>query len=376
MNDSINLRRLRAIIIKEFLHIIRDWRSLGLAIAIPVMLIVLFGYALNMDLKNIPTAVIDHSNTPESRELVAMFNGSPYFSVEKYVTDETQIEDGFRSRTIKAGIVIGKDFAKHIINKTPAEVQLIIDGSDANTGRLSLNYAQALGMIYNKRLSVHRSTINIGKLQASSRAWYNQELLSSFNIVPGITAIVMVVIASMLASVTVAKEWEMGTMEQLISTPVRKLEITLGKAIPLYIIGLADVMIATGLGMLMFHVPLRGQPALVILVATVFLTGVLFYGLVLSIVLKKQVLANQLAIISGFLPTMILSGFVFTIANMPKPIQLLTYIFPGRYFISMLKSIYLKGVSLEMIMGSFICLSVYALLMIVLANKKLKLRLD
>lgn len=376
MESNFSFRRLNAIIIKEFIHIVRDWRSLFLALAIPVMLIILFGYALNMDLKNIPTAVVDRSNTPESRELIAMFDGSPYFKIENYFTDEGQIENAIKMREAKAGIVINKDFAKHINNGTTVHIQLIIDGSDANTGRLSLNYAQALGMIYNDRLSVRRTNLNMGKLAPASRSWYNQELLSSFNIVPGITAIVMVVIASMLASVTVAKEWEMGTMEQLISTPLRKLEITLGKAIPLYLIGLADVLIATVLGMIVFKVPLRGEPALVFLVATIFLTGVLFFGLLLSINLKKQVLANQIAILSGFMPTLILSGFIFTIANMPLPIRLITYAFPARYFIAILRSIYLKGVGIEMMAANYLFLTIYALIMIILANKKLKLRLD
>jgi len=375
MTSAFSFRRLNAIIIKEFIHIIRDWRSLGLAIAIPVLLLALFGYALNMDLKNVPIAVIDKSNSIESRELIAMFEGSPYFKISQYYTNYKDLTGAIKRREIKAGISIESDFAKRLNNNSSVQIQLIIDGSDANTGRLVLNYAQALGMIYNAKITMHKTAIT-GNLSIRPRAWYNQELVSTFNLVPGITAIVMVVIASMLASVTVAKEWEMGTMEQLISTPVRKLELTLGKAIPLYIISLIDVIIAAVIGMLIFKVPLRGEPALVILVATIFLTGVLFFGLVLSISLKKQVLANQIAIMAGFLPTLILSGFVFTIANMPLPIRVLTHIFPARYFIAILRSIYLKGVGLDMIVLNFTFLSVYAVLMVILANKKLILRLD
>jgi len=380
MKDSFSFRRTYAVITKEFIHILRDWRSLTLAIAIPVMLLFLFGYALNMDLKNIPIGVIDHSNTPESRELLSLYDGSPYFNITQYYSKGEDIESAMKSREIRAGIVIQASFAKHINNGSPVHVLFIIDGSDANTGRLTMNYAQAVGMIYNRNIIAEKlsgtTAPHPGTVSPSPRAWYNQGMVSTFNIVPGITAIVMVVIASMLASVTVAKEWEMGTMEQLISTPVRRLEITLGKAVPLYIIGLADVLIATIMGMYIFKVPLRGEPAVVVLVASVFLTGVLFYGLLLSIALKKQVLANQIALISGFLPTLLLSGFVFTIANMPIPIQILTHFFPARYFISMLRSIYLKGVGLEMMAANFAFLSIYAVIMIILANKKLKLRLD
>jgi len=374
MNNNFSFRRLNAIIVKEFIHIIRDWRSLTLAIAIPVMLLALFGYALNMDLKNIPIYVIDRSATPESRALTAMFDGSPYFSVRSYAVNERQIEDGIKSRKIKAGVVISSDFAKRLNNGTYNNILVIIDGSDANTGRLIMNYSAALGVIYNEKLAV--KSASLGGLSIAPRAWYNQQMNSTYNLVPGITAIVMVVIASMLASVTVAKEWEMGTMEQLISTPVRKLEMTLGKAIPLYIVGLLDVLLATVMGMLIFKVPLRGDPLLLILVATIFLTGVLFFGLFLSIALKNQVLANQIALLSGFLPTLILSGFVFTIENMPVAIQVITHIFPARYFIAILRAIYLKGVGLDMVLYSFAFLSGYAVLMILLANKKLQLRLD
>jgi len=374
MNNNFSFRRLNAIIVKEFIHIIRDWRSLTLAIAIPVMLLALFGYALNMDLKNIPIYVIDRSATPESRALTAMFDGSPYFSVRSYAVNERQIEDGIKSRKIKAGVVISSDFAKRLHNGTYNNILVIIDGSDANTGRLIMNYSAALGVIYNEKLAV--KSASLGGLSIAPRAWYNQQMNSTYNLVPGITAIVMVVIASMLASVTVAKEWEMGTMEQLISTPVRKLEMTLGKAIPLYIVGLLDVLLATVMGMLIFKVPLRGDPLLLILVATIFLTGVLFFGLFLSIALKNQVLANQIALLSGFLPTLILSGFVFTIENMPVAIQVITHIFPARYFIAILRAIYLKGVGLDMVLYSFAFLSGYAVLMILLANKKLQLRLD
>ncbi|MGE4319146.1 MAG: ABC transporter permease [Deferribacterales bacterium] len=374
-------RRLKAVVIKEFIHIIRDWRSLFLAIAIPVMLILLFGYALNTDLKNIPTGVVDFSNTPQSRELVSIFDGSDYFSVKRGYTSYEQLQQDLRMKRILTGVIIKRDFADRVLKGEETSVQVLIDGSDANTGRQALNYIQALSMIYNTKLkaeSVSLTGNTSGGVQAVAvpRAWYNQGMVSTYMIVPGILAIVMAVIAAMLASVTVAREWETGTMEQLISTPVRRLELTFGKVIPLYCIGLADVIIAVGLGRLVFGVPMRGNPALLFFVATIFLTGVLFFGLVLSINLKKQVLANQIAIVTGFLPTLMLSGFVFTIANMPLPIRILTHVFPARYFVSMLKSIYLKGVGLEMIFLNFLFLLIYTALMILIANKRLKMRLN
>lgn len=377
----VNPQRLKAVVVKEFIHILRDWRSLALAIAIPVLLLALFAYALNMDLKQVPTAVIDRSMSPQSRELISQFDGSSYFSIKESMQTLDEVQSAMRRRRILVALVIERDFARHIEQGQTAEVQVIVDGSDANTGRLALSYAQALGWLYSQQVLMERSQrlgneLRVGQVEGHMRAWYNQGLVSTYNIVPGIIAIVMVVIASMLASVTVAREWESGTMEQLISTPIRRLELTLGKAIPLYLIGVVDVLIAAGLGQWLFDVPLRGEPALILLVASVFLVGVLFYGLVLSIVLKKQVVANQLALITGFLPTLVLSGFVFTIANMPLPIRILTHIFPARYFIAMLRSIYLKGVGLEMMLFNFSLLSLYAALMVFIANRALKLRLN
>ncbi len=363
-------------VIKEFIHILRDWRSLFLAIAIPVMLILLFGYALNTDLKNIPTAVADLSGTPQSRELVSLFDGSAYFNVSSRVAGYNDMQSLMRKKKALVGVIIKKDFAEKILRGEPTEVQVLIDGSDANTGRMALNYVQALSVIYNTKLTAQAVRSDGVKINVLPRAWYNQGMVSTYMIVPGILAIVMAVIAAMLASVTVAREWETGTMEQLISTPVTRLELTFGKFIPLYCIGLADIIIAVWLGRLVFGVPMRGNPALLFFVATMFLTGVLFFGLLLSITMKKQVLANQIALVTGFLPTMILSGFVFTIANMPLPIQFLTYIFPARYFVAMLKSIYLKGVGIEIIYVNFLFLCAYTLIMIVAANRRLKLRLN
>jgi ABC-2 type transport system permease protein len=372
----INPRRLKAIVIKEFIHILRDWRSLFLAIAIPVMLILLFGYALNTDLKNVPTAVADYSDTPQSRELISLFDGSAYFNVSMRSDGYDDMQRLMREKKALVGIIIKKDFAEKVLRGEHTEIQVLVDGSDANTGRMALNYVQALSIIYNSKLTAKALKTDGVRISVLPRSWYNQGMVSTYMIVPGILAIVMSVIAAMLASVTVAREWETGTMEQLISTPVTRFELTFGKFIPLYCIGLADIVIAIWLGRLVFDVPMRGNPALLFFVATLFLTGVLFFGLLLSINLKKQVLANQIALITGFLPTMILSGFVFTIANMPLPIQLLTYVFPARYFVSMLKSIYLKGVGLEIIYVNFLFLCVYTLIMILLANKRLKLRLN
>lgn len=375
-----SLQRLRAVARKEFIHVFRDWRSLVLAIAIPALLILIFGFALNMDLSNVPTVVWDQSRTPESRELIALFEGSPYFSLVAYSDGYAEIQRGLETSQAVIGVVVPSDYVQRL-RQGRAQVQVIADGSDANTARLALGYATGLGAMQNGRVAAQLAALS-GRgaspvpVVLEGRAWYNLDLRSVNTTVPGIIVIVMVVIAAMLTSVTVAREWELGTMEQLIGTPIRVPELVLGKVIPYYAIGLTDVIIAVTLGQYLFHVPLRGNPAWLFFTATIFLTGALFFGLMLSINLKSQVLANQSAIMASYLPTLLLSGFAFAIENMPMPIQVLTYIIPGRYFIEILRDIYLKGAGWEVIGFNTLLLSVYAAFMVFLAHKKMKLKLE
>ncbi len=375
-----NLRRLRAVARKEFIHVFRDWRSLVLAVAIPALLILIFGYALDMDLNKVPTVVWDQSRTPESRELIALFSASPYFSITGYSEGYGEMQRRLENGEALLALVVPADFVQRL-RQGRAQTQVIADGSDANTARLALGYASALGALHNERVAASLARLS-GRGAAAApivlepRAWYNPDLRSVNTTVPGIIVIVMIVIAAMLTSVTVAREWELGTMEQLIGTPIRVPELVLGKVLPYYVIGMADVAIAVVLGQWLFHVPLRGHPALVFFTAVIFLTGALFFGLMLSIRLKAQVLANQAAIMASYLPTLLLSGFAFAIENMPAPVQLLTYLIPGRYFIEILRDIYLKGVGLEIIWFNTLLLAIYAALMVVLAHKSMKLKLE
>ena len=370
-------RRMIAVARTEFIHVIRDWRSLFLAIAIPVVLILLFGYALTLDLKNVPTVIWDQSRTPESRDLISLFDGSPYFSIKAYADGYDPLQREIDSGTAMVALVIPGDFAEKIHAERTVAVQVIVDGSDAATSRLAASYTNNLGMIYNRNIrAVSRSPGAAGTVELVPRVWYNADMRSQNMILPGIVAIVMMVIAAMLTSVTVAREWETGTMEQLISTPVRGHELIFGKVIPYFVIGMVDVAIAVAMGEWLFHVPLRGSPALLFAMAALFLTGALFLGMTLSITLKSQVLANQIALVAGFLPTLILSGFVFAIENMPVLLQGLTYIVPARYFIAIMRGIYMKGIGLEILWLNALLLFIFAAVLILAANRRLKLRLE
>ena len=372
------LQRFIAVARKESIHVIRDWRSLVLAIAIPMLLIALFGYALTMDLKQVPTAVWDQSQTAQSRELLSLLDGSAYFSVDHYRQGYRDLTDMLDAGAIMVALVIPADFADRTRAGQPVEIQALVDGADANNATLAIGYIDAIGRIYNSRMRVAAGVGRgeAGQVSLEPRAWYNPEMESRNVIIPGIIALVMVVIAAMLTSVTMAREWETGTMEQLISTPIQVPELVLGKVVPYFVIGLADVAIAVAMGHWIFDVPLRGSTGLLFLSASVFLTGALFLGLLLSIVLKTQVLANQIALFTGYLPTLLLSGFVFGIYNMPTAIQAITFIVPARYFIALLRGIFLKGIGLEVLGLNALLLTIYAVVMVFLAHRKMKLKLE
>ncbi len=376
-----NLRRLTAVARKETLHLVRDWRSLTLALAIPLILILLYGYALTLDLRLVPTVVWDQSRSPESRELLSLFQSSPYFAVKGFHDDYHGLQQDLDRGAAMVALVIPGDFAAKVQANKPVKIQIIGDGSDANTSRLAMGYATNICTIYALQVTSEQMQLKgRGELKQPmeliQRSWYNPDLRSQNVLIPGIIALVMIVVAALLTSTTVAKEWETGTMEQLISTPLRGPELIFGKVIPYFAIGMIDVAMAVLIGKWIFDVPIVGNAGLLFALSSFFLTGALFFGMLLSIKLKSQVLANQLAIIAGFLPTLILSGFVFAIENMPLPLQFLTYIVPARYFIAILRGIYLKGIGLEILWLDALFLIVYATLMIFLANRNFSFKLE
>lgn len=375
------LRRLTAIARKETLHLLRDWRSLIMALAIPLILVLLYGYALTLDLRLVPTVVWDQSRTATSREVLSLFDHSPYFRIVATVDGYEPLQQRIESGSALIGLVVPADFAGRVSAGQPVDLQIIGDGSDANTSRLAMNYATTIVSIY-ARTTLSRQLEREGRdqlqppVQMIQRSWYNADLRSQDVLIPGIIALVMIVVAAMLTSTTIAREWENGTMEQLISTPLRAPELIFGKIVPYFVIGLVDVAMAVVIGRWVFGVPIVGNAGLLFALSALFLTGALFFGLTLSIVLKSQVLANQIAIVAGFLPTLLLSGFVFAIENMPEPLQLLTVIVPARYFISILRGIYLKGIGLEILWADALFLMLFAVLMMTLALRKFTFKLE
>ncbi len=362
---------------KEGLHILRDPRSLIMALAVPVLMLVLFGYALTLDVDRIQTVVYDQDGSPQSRELISRFSGSRYFQIvgvaDEYGSIERMID---RSRCLLA-VVIPRDYSRNLLASKEADVQLLLDGSDSNTASIALGYAEALSRAYAFELRSQALTRKGGgrldpPIDVQLRVWYNSQLQSRNYIVPGLISVIMMIIAAMLTSLTIAREWENGSMEQLLSTPVRAHEIVLGKMAAYFVLGLADALITVGVGVLLFKVPLRGNPLLVLVTCCIFLIGVLFWGIFLSTLTRNQLMAYQLGMLTSFLPAFLLSGFVFAIENMPVVIQAVSYFFPSRYFITILKGLFLKGVDAHVLWLEIALLVVYALLLFVGATRRLR----
>ncbi len=375
-----NLLRLWAIARKEFIHVLRDPRSLAMAIAIPMLQLVLYGFALTLDVDRVPMVVWDQNGAHESRELVSRFTGSRYFALRGYVRDYREMERVIDEGEALVALVIPRDFARRVEAGRPAPVQMIVDGSDSNTATIAIGYATAITQGYSQDLTLEALRRMGGRpivqpLELRPRAWFNAEMQSKNFLIPGLIAVIMNVIAALLTSLTVAREWENGTMEQLISTPIRGPELILGKLLPYFAIGMLDVTLAVLMGSYVFDVPLRGSGALVFAMAAIFLIGVLSVGMFLSVATRSQLLSSQVAMIVTYLPALLLSGFMFAIANMPQVLQVISHIFPARYFVKLLKGIYLKGLGLDFLALEAGLLILFAVLILIAANVAFKKRL-
>jgi ABC-2 type transport system permease protein len=373
----VKLSRTWAIARKEFIHVYRDWRSLGLVVMMPALLMLLFGYAVTLDVKKVPLAVLDRNKSQESLSFVHRFSGSPYFNLRFFAQDEKEIKRLIDKGEVKMGLVLPWNFSRTIKAGRKAAVQVLLDGTDSNTANIILGYVQAIARQYNQEktfLKVERmgkQKLNL-LVEGRTRIWFNEELESKNYFIPGLVAVIMSIIGVLLTGQVIVREWERGTMELLISTPVRKGELMVGKLFPYFFLGLLDLSLAVLMGRWVFEVPFRGSISLLFILSSIYILVALALGLTISSVAKTQLLANQMSMIIGFLPTFLLSGFTFVIANMPTWLQIITYGIAPRYYVSILKEIFLKGSDLSFLWNEALVLMGMAMAGILVATRSFK----
>ena len=360
--------RLKAIVRKEFYHLIRDYRSLYLAFAIPLLLIILFGYALSLDVDNVETVFVDYDRSELSRDFIRKLGASSYFHVAGLLPQTKDAIDYLDHDRVKLAIVIGPDFMKNISADRETPLQIIIDGSNPTYGNILRGYITSFTEQYNQKLLVDFLNRN-GQEQIKPpvdgrvRIWFNEDLESRNFILPGIIAVIIMIVGALLTSLIIAREYENGTMETIKSMPIRAGELLLGKAIPYFFIGLTNVLIAILLGQLLFGIVMKGNFWLMLAASSLYLCVALSLGLWISNLTKSQMMANQIAILTTYLPSLLLSNFVFPVINMPKFLQMLTLVVPARYFIDILSGIYLRNLGIAYLWPSMLVLFLMFLLL-------------
>jgi ABC-2 type transport system permease protein len=357
------LERLKAMLIKEFIQVLRDPRMRFIIFLIPVFQTVVFGYAVNTDVRDVKIAVYDLDNSPESRDLTARFAGSGYFHIVEHVDREQRVGELLDRGAVKAVLRMNRGFSEALRSGRDAPLQMILDGTDSNTAGIALNYAGRIAARFSDRVRMDQTSrafgpaYRIGGMEMESRAWFNENLESRNFYVPAVIANIVFIITMLLSSMAVVREKEIGTMEQIIVTPISRGEFILGKTVPFIIIGFIDVALITLVAAFWFHVPIRGSIPLLFGATALFLMSSLGFGLLISTISRTQ----QQAMMSAFFfifPAMLLSGFAFPIENMPEPVQWLTFLNPLRYYLVIIRDIFLKGVGIGILWEQFIALFV------------------
>lgn len=369
--------RVKHMLVKEFIQVLRDPKMRGVIFLMPIIQVLVFGYAVTTDVKHVRTAVYDLDNTQATRELVDRFARSGYFDVVARVNDDRQAQAMIDRGEVRTLLHMNHGFQNELRAGRPAELQVIVDGTDSNTAGIVLDYSRKIAAQFSHQVTVTRTTRALGilprtvALDLQTRAWFNENLESRNFYVPGVIAIIVMLITLMLTSMAVVREKEIGTMEQIMVTPITPAEFILGKTLPFAVIGFSDVVLVTVIGVLWFEVPIRGNLALLFAGTALYLLTTLGLGLLLSTVSQTQ----QQAMMGTFFiyfPAVLLSGFMFPIANMPVVVQWLTYLNPLRYFLVIVRAIFLKGVGPEILWPQMAALGAMGVLTLWLASRRFR----
>ncbi len=376
------LHRLLAMAWKEMLQIWRDPRSLAIALLMPMMQMGILGYGVSLDIKRVPLCVFDQENSQQSRAVVDGFISSGWFSLSRRLENESDIRDAMNRGSCSAALVVPVDFSRRLARDGSVSVQAVFDATDVNTTNIALGYAQgaltqASQQMYASWAAAHGVTApRIGQVDLEPGTWFNETLDSRNFIIPGVVAVILALVGAQLTSLTISREWERGTMEQLISTPVTAFEVMLGKLLPYFGIGLLDAGFCLAVAAFWFHVPFRGDLLTLFVTTLLFLIVVLGIGYLISVRIRSQLGASQVALLLTMLPANLLSGYTFPIDQMPPAIQTLSLVVYARYYVSILRDVFLKGSPLGDLWFPVIGLSIYALLILWLAARAFRKRLD
>lgn len=339
---QLNYRRIRALIRKEALQILRDPSSLIVAFVLPAMLLFLFGFGISFDATRLKIGVVIEAPTPDTEWFVASLSNTPYFEVHR-ATDRRAFVDDLSAGRINGIVVLSGDFSERLARGDTAGVQVITDGSDPNTAGLASGYINGAWNIWQAQRTIGTDTTRPGSIGVEPRFWFNPELESRRFLVPGSISLIMMMIGALLTTLVVSREWERGTMEALLATPVGTLEFIIGKLVPNFVLGLCAMAVCVAASLFVFHIPLRGSLVILIGFTAVFLTVALGIGLLISTVARTQFIASQLAMLVAFLPGLYFSGFLFEVASMPLVLRLIARIVPAGYYVRGLSTIFLAG---------------------------------
>lgn len=367
--------RLRGLIRKEFLQIVRDPSSVAIAFLMPVVLLLLFGYGVSLDAEHIPVAVVVEKPSAEAASFTSGFMRSKYFDPVA-LRSMTVAQRALRAGRVNAIVRLRADFAARVHSGGPAPIQVIVNGVDANTSRIIKGYAEGLWATWLERRAAPQGREFHAPVNLEQRVWFNSELRSRNYLVPGLIAVIMTLIGALLTAMIMAREWERGTMEALLVTPVAMREILLGKLAPYFILGMGGMAVSLAMALWLFDVPLRGSATVLFAAAALFLLAALGMGLLISIAAKNQFVAGQAAIVVTFLPAFMLSGFIFDIGSMPEPIQMLTYVIAARYFVTILQTLFLAGNVWPVILPNAAALLLMATVFLGVARLKARKRLE
>lgn len=375
-SSSLNVRRLFAIARKETYQIFRDPSTLLVAFVLPIVMLLLFAYGVSLDTRNVHIGVVLESDSEAARSLAAAFSGSRYFSVTP-ARDRREVEPGVIAGHLRGYVVIPQDFTSRLERRQSTSlVQIITDGTQPNTATFVANYAKGVVSHWAATQNPGAASAITPAITIQSRFWFNPEMESRRALIPGGLSIIMTIIGTLLTALVVAREWERGTMEGIFSTPATVLEILLGKLLPYFCLGLLATGVTALLSVWTFDVPLRGSLSTLLLLASVFLIPALGQGLLISTIARNQFIAAQLALLSGFLPAFVLSGFLFEIHSMPRLIQIVTYLVPARYFNTALQTVFLAGDVWPLILPSIGAMLALGAVMFILVVRKTRKSLE